>query len=388
MSILAVAALAAMAVWLGLLAFRSGFWRADQRLVADSGARTAWPAVASVVPARNEADHVGQAVAALLAQDYGGDFRVVVVDDGSEDGTADAARAAGPRDGRLEVIPGRPLAAGWAGKMWAVSQGLDHAAVVSAEARYVLLSDADVVLAPDQLSGLVAKAEDEGLDLVSLMVRLNCTAPWERLLIPAFVFFFQKLYPFPAVNDPARRTAAAAGGCMLVRRDALDRIGGIAAIRDRVIDDCALAAAIKKGGRIWLGLADTSKSLRAYDSLGGIWRMVARTAFTQLDHSVFRLIATVAALVLVYMVPPVAAIAGLVTGDAVALGAGAAAWSAMALGYRPTVAYYGVAAGYAWLLPVAAILYVCMTVDSAAGGLAGGGNSWKGRSYQPRRGGK
>lgn len=381
MSILAVAALAALAAWLGLLAFRSGFWRADQRLAADSGAATAWPAVVSVVPARNEADHVGQAVAALLAQDYRGDLRVVVVDDGSDDGTANAARAAGPRDGRLEVIPGRPLAAGWAGKMWAVSQGLDHAAAVSAEARYVLLSDADVVLAPDQLSGLVAKAEDEGLDLVSLMVRLNCTAPWERLLIPAFVFFFQKLYPFRAVNDPARRIAAAAGGCMLVRRDALDRIGGIAAIRGRVIDDCALAAAIKKGGRIWLGLADISKSLRAYDDLGGIWRMVARTAFTQLDHSVLRLTAAVAAMVLVYMVPPVAAIAGLVTGDAVALGAGAAAWGAMALCYRPTVAYYGVAAGYAWLLPVAAILYVCMTVDSAAGSLFGGGARWKGRSY-------
>ncbi len=378
---LAAAALVGLAAWLYLVLFRGGFWRADQRLDARAPAPAAWPAVAAVIPARDEAAHVGSAVGALLAQDYAGPLRVVVVDDASTDGTADAARSAAPGDRRLDVIAGRPLAAGWTGKLWAVAQGLDHAGSVLPDARYVLLADADVALAPGELARLVATAEGEGLDLVSLMVRLNCTTPWERLLIPAFVFFFQKLYPFPAVNDPKRRTAAAAGGCMLVRRDALRRIGGIESIRDRVIDDCALAAAIKPGGPIRIALADETRSLRTYGGLGGIWHMVARTAFVQLDNSPARLAAAVLAMTLVYLAPPVAAVAGAAAGDGMALAAGAAGWAVMAHCYRPTLGGYGEPAWRALLLPAAALLYICMTVDSARRSLAGGGNKWKGRRY-------
>ena len=381
LSWLAAAALLALAAWLYLLLFRGGFWCADQRLDRDAPAPAAWPAVAAVIPARDEAAHVGAAVGALLAQDYAGPLRVVVVDDASADGTADTARSAAPGDRRLDVIAGRPLAAGWTGKLWAVAQGLDHAGSVLPDARYVLLADADVTLAPGELARLVATAEGAGLDLVSLMVRLDCTTPWERLLIPAFVFFFQKLYPFAAVNDPKRRTAAAAGGCMLVRRDALRRIGGLESIRDRVIDDCALAAAIKPGGRIRIALADETRSLRAYGGLGGIWRMVARTAFVQLDNSLVRLAVVVPAMTLVYLAPPAAAVGGAVAGDGMALAAGAAGWAVMALCYRPTLAGYGEPAWRALLLPAAALFYTCMTVDSARRSLAGGGNPWKGRRY-------
>ncbi len=376
----AAAAFVALAVWLWLFLFRNGFWRADQRLspLASPGAA---PAVAAVIPARNEAAHVGQAVAALLAQDYSGSFRLVVVDDGSDDGTTDVALAAAAGDHRLEVVSGRPPPTGWTGKMWAVSQGIEHADGAVPDAAYMLLTDADIALAPDELSRLVAKAESGGLDLVSLMVRLNCTAMWERLLVPAFIFFFQKLYPFAAVNDPASRIAAAAGGCMLVRSKALARIGGIAAIRDRIIDDCALAEAVKPGGPIWLGLADRTCSLRAYDGLAGIWHMVVRTAYVQLDHSLSKLAATVIAMMLVYLAPPAAVLAGAVVGDGATLAAGAAAWGLMAVCYRPTLVDYGLWWPRALLLPVAALLYVCMTVDSARRFHSGSGAAWKGRSY-------
>ncbi len=378
----AAAALLALAAWLYLLLFRDGFWRADQRLGARglAGDDTA-PCVVAVIPARNEAAHVAQAVAALLGQDYPGLPRIIVVDDGSDDGTGAAADAAAAGDSRLKVIPGSPLPLGWTGKLWAVSQGIDHAVADMPKARYVLLTDADIALAPDELSRLVATAEGGGLDLVSLMVRLNCSAAWERLLIPAFVFFFQKLYPFPAVNDPARRIAAAAGGCMLVRRAALERIGGMAAIRDRLIDDCALAAAIKPGGPVWLGLADSSRSLRSYDTLGGIWRMVARTAFVQLDNSVWKLVAAVLAMSVVYLAPPVVVVIGALTGDGVALAAAAAAWGLMIVCYRPTLSDYGLGGAYGLLLPAAALIYVCMSVDSARRSLAGRGAAWKGRVY-------
>ncbi len=378
----AAAALMALAAWLYLVLFRDRFWRADQRVDRRAPAPARWPAVVAVIPARDEAAHIGSSVASLLGQDYAGPFRVVVVDDSSADGTADAARRAAAGDARLEVIAGRKLAPGWTGKLWAVAQGLEHAAALLPDARYVLLTDADVVHAPDGLSRLVATAEGGGMDLVSLMVRLNCSHPWERLLIPAFVFFFQMLYPFPAVNDPARRLAAAAGGCMLARRDALTRIGGVKSIRDRVIDDCALAAAIKRGGRIWLGLADDTRSLRAYDGLGGIWRMVARTAFVQLGNSLTLVAAAAIAMVLVYLAPPAAVIAGVVTGDGAALAAGAAGWALMALCYRPTLADYGEPAWRALLLPAAALLYTCMMADSARRSLIGGGNPWKGRRYE------
>ncbi|MHA1109389.1 MAG: glycosyltransferase [Alphaproteobacteria bacterium] len=375
----AAAAGFALAAWLYLLLLRDGFWRADQRLGVRPDRAAAVPCVVAIVPARNEAAHVGQAVAALLGQDYPNLSCIIVVDDGSDDGTAEAAAAAG--DSRLKVIPGSPLPPGWTGKLWAVTQGIDQAVSDLPEASYVLLTDADIALAPDEISRLVATAEGGGLDLVSLMVRLNCTAWWERLLIPAFIFFFQKLYPFPAVNDPARPMAAAAGGCMLVRRKALERIGGMAAIRDRIIDDCALAAAIKPGGPVWLGLADKSRSMRAYDTLGGIWRMGARTAFVQLDNSVWKLAAATLAMMLVYLAPPAVLVIGALTGDGAALAAAAAAWGIMIVCYRPTLSDYGLGGAHGLLLPAAALIYLCMTIDSARRSFAGRGAGWKGRVY-------
>lgn len=386
---LALAALAALCAWLWLLFGWGGFWRADQRLGAAAPAPAGgWPGVVAVIPARDEAETIADAVRSLLTQDYPGRLDVVVVDDNSDDGTAAAARAAADGEGaaRLHVVSGAKLAPGWTGKMWAVGQGVARAGEIAPEAAYVLLCDADIAHGRGALRRLVAKAEAGGLDLVSLMVRLSVAHGWERLLIPAFVFFFQKLYPFPWVNDPRHRVAAAAGGCMLVRRAALARIGGIAAIRDRVIDDCALAAAVKQGGPVWLGLADDSRSLRAYDGLGGIWDMVARTAFVQLRGSAWLLAGTVAGMALLYLVPPLAAAAGALGGDPPAAVAGAAGWAVMAACYRPTLALYRRPAWEAPLLPVAGLLYAAMTVDSARRSWAGRGAAWKGRSYAAREG--
>lgn len=375
-------ALLSLTAWVWLIAFRGGFWRADQRL-GRPAAPASWPLVVALAPARNEAAHVGEAVASLLAQDYPGDSRVILVDDASDDGTAEAARRGADGSDRLTIIGGRPLEAGWTGKMWAVSQGLAAVERTAGDAGYVLLTDADIAHDPGNLRWLVAKAEGEGLDLVSLMVRLRCDTFWERLLIPAFVFFFQKLYPFPWANDPRKRLAAAAGGCMLVRRSALRRIGGVTTIRDAVIDDCALARAVKQGGRIWIGLADASgpRSLRGYDGLGGIWRMVARSAYVQLRHSPLLLVGAVLGMAMLYFVPPAAVFIGAYAGDALAVVLGAAGWAAMWACYRPTLEDYGRPTVAGLALPVAAALYLAMTVDSARRTRAGQGAAWKGRTY-------
>ena len=381
---LAVIAVAALAAWVYLAVFHGRFWRADQRLDGPLPEPESWPAVAVVIPARNEAATIARCVSSLLAQDYAGALALVVVDDGSRDGTAQAARAAAEaagHPGRLTVVTGRPLGPGWTGKLWALSQGVEAAAKLLPAAPYVLLTDADIEFDPAEVSRLVAKAESQRLDLVSLMVRLDCTGGWERLLIPAFVFLFQMLYPFPRVNDPARRIAAAAGGCMLVRRDALARAGGLKAIRHHLIDDCALARAIKGGGPIWLGLAGSTTSLRVYGGLGGIWDMVVRTAFVQLGFSLAVLAGAVAGMMLVYVAPPVAAVAGVWSGDGLAALAGTAAWALMALCYRPTLGDYGGSGWRAALLPLAALFYCAMTVDSARRSMAGHGAMWKGRSY-------
>lgn len=380
-------AVASFAVWAGLVMLRGGFWRADQRLPPRPPELHEWPAVVAVVPARDEAATIGATVASLLEQDYPGPFAVVVVDDGSRDGTADVARATAARAAagdRLTVVGGAALPSGWTGKLWAVRQGLDAAERVLPSASFVLLTDADIEHDPENMRSLVAKAEREGRDLVSLMVLLRCQSAWERLLIPAFVFFFQKLYPFPLTNDPAASTAAAAGGCMLVRRSRLAAIGGIDAIRDRLIDDCALAAAVKRsGGVIWLGLTKSVRSLRAYESLGDIWRMVARTAFVQLNRSAFLLAGTLVGMAVIYIVPPASVAAGLAMGDPRLAAVGAAAWALMTVAYLPTVRLYGLGAWRAWLLPVAAVLYTAMTVDSARRHWLGRGGGWKGRHYGP-----
>lgn len=380
-------AVASFVAWVGLIMLRGGFWRADQRLPSRPPALHEWPGVVAVVPARDEAATVGATVASLLGQDYPGPLALVVVDDGSADGTAGVARVAAAKTGatdRLTVVEGRPLPPGWTGKLWAVKQGLDAAETILPSASFVLLTDADIEHDPLNLCRLVAKAEREGRDLVSLMVLLRCESGWERLLIPAFVFFFQKLYPFPSANDPAASTAAAAGGCMLVRRSRLKAIGGVDAIKDRLIDDCALASAIKRnGGGIWLGLTKSVRSLRAYDGLGEIWRMVARTAFVQLNRSALLLMGTLIGMAVIYVVPPASVAVGIVAGDLRLAAVGAAAWTLMTVAYLPTVRLYGLGAWRAWLLPLAAVLYTAMTVDSARRHWLGRGGGWKGRHYGP-----
>lgn len=374
-------ALLACAAWL-YLAFRHGrFWRGDQRLDETIAAPVEWPAVAIVIPARNEADVIGRAVASHMAQDYPGKFHIFVVDDRSTDSTTAAAREAAGDDERLTVVTAPPLPEGWAGKVAAMAAGWTEAAQRALDARYVLFTDADIEHPADNLRRLVAKAEAARLDMTSLMVKLEARTFWEHILIPAFVFFFQKLYPFPLVNDPGHRMAGAAGGCMLVRRTALERIGGLAAIKGEIIDDCALARAIKPGGPIWLGLSADARSLRPYGGLGGVWRMVARSAFNQLRYSTALLAGCVLGMLVLYVVPPLAALDGLFDNHALLALLGVTAWATMALCYKPTLDLYGRPVWEALLLPVAAIFYVLMTVDSARAHWAGRGGAWKGRTY-------
>ena len=388
MSVAVWLAFASLVAWLCLGLARSALWRRAPELgPATLPAGQPWPAVVAVVPARNEAEFVATALGSLVGQEYAGPLAIVLVDDHSEDGTrAIAERLAGDAARAVEIVGAPPLPPGWSGKLWALEQGLRRAGERWPDARYLLLTDADIAHAPANLARLVAKAEALRLDLVSLMVRLRCQSFWERLLVPAFVFFFQMLYPFPAVNRAGRRTAAAAGGCMLVRRQALAQAGGTAAIRGQLIDDVALARAIKHragGGRIWLGLGDSARSLRPYESLGSLWAMVARTADTQLGHSLLLLAATVLAMVLTFAGPPLAVLAWPLHGDALAAGLGGAAWLAMIAAYRPTVRAYDL--GPLWLLtlPVAALLFVAMTANSARQHRRGFGGRWKGRVLTP-----
>lgn len=380
---LTVLAAVALAIWLYLLLGRDGFWRAEPRIdrVA-SPAPASWPSVVAIVPARDEALHVADALGSLLAQDYPGELTIILVDDHSEDHTRAIAARLAQAEKRVVVVAARPLPAGWSGKLWAVGEGLRHAERFGAT--YLLLTDADIAHAADGVRRLVAMAEAERLDLASLMVKLHCASVWERLLIPPFVFFFQKLYPFRAVGDPRRRIAAAAGGCMLVRRRALDEAGGIEAIRGELIDDVALARAIKEragGGRIWLGLTGTTRSLRRYDRLADIWVMVARSADTQLGHSLLRLAGTVLAMVVTYLVPPIALAIGLAGGGWVVAALALAACALMAVAYRPTATWYRLAPLWQLTLPLAAALYTAMTVDSALRYRRGAGGLWKGRRY-------
>jgi hopene-associated glycosyltransferase HpnB len=371
-------AILSLAIWLVLLFARGGFWREMPRPAPATAPR--YPAIVAVVPARDEAEGIGTAIASLLRQRYPGDFRIVLVDDHSTDGTAEIARAAARDCGtteRLTIVAAEPLPPGWTGKLWAVSEGLRQIAASGAEPEYVLLTDADIAHHATNLAELVARAETEGLDLVSLMVLLRCRSFAERALIPAFVFFFEMLYPFAWVNDPRRRTAGAAGGCMLVRREALARIGGIASIKDAMIDDCALGARIKQGGRIFLGLTRQTESLRAYPALGDIWRMIARTAYTQLHYSPWLLAGTVVGLAVTYLAPPVLTLAGGIAAIPAAL-----AWLAMTIAFVPILRLYRQPLVIAPLLPAIATFYLAATIDSARRHWSGKGGEWKGRVQQ------
>ena len=362
----------ALAAWVYLLLFRGGFWRSGPVLPAARPA--AGLGVAAVVPARDEAASIRQSLGSLLAQEDAGELTVILVDDNSSDGTGAVAAALGG-DG-LRIVTGKPLPAGWSGKLWAVHQGLQEEAARQAD--YVLLTDADIVHAPDHLARLLAHAESGGFDLVSEMVRLHCATAAERALIPAFVFFFQMLYPFAWVADPRRRTAAAAGGTMLVRRAALDGVGGVERIRHRLIDDCALAGEIQSaGGRIWLGHSERAASIRIYSSWREVWDMIARTAYEQLGHSPLLLLGCIAGMGLLYGAPPLLA----VFAHALPRLAGGAAWLAMGMAFQPTLRRYGRSPVWGIALPVIALFYVGATVASAVRHSAGRGGGWKKRVY-------
>ncbi len=366
----------AVLVWLWLAVARGMFWRTDVRLPPGADPPV-WPTVAVVVPARDEATVLPASLPSLLDQDYPGQVRVILVDDNSADGTGDLV--AGRWPGVDLVAPGEPPP-GWTGKLWALRAGVSAAGPVD----FLLLTDADIAHRPGSLSALVRAAHANRLDLVSQLARLRVRTGWERLIVPAFVYFFALLYPFRWSNRPGTRTAAAAGGCSLVRRAALARAGGLDAIRGAVIDDVALARLLKRSGaRTFLGLADLVDSVRPYDDLGSLWRMVSRSAYAQLRHSIGLLAGTVVGLALVFVVPPVATVAGALDSDWWASAAGAAAWLVMAGTFAPMLRYYGQPVWAALLLPGTAVLYLAMTVDSAVAHHRGRGAGWKGRTYPP-----
>lgn len=374
-------AAASLAAWLWLLVGQGFFWRTGHRLPQRRDPKR-WPSVAVVVPARDEAEVLPTSLPSLLAQDYPGRAEVFLVDDGSGDGTGTLARALAERHGGLSLTvtsPGEPPA-GWTGKLWAVRHGMALARV--REPEYLLLTDADIAHRPDSLRTLVAAATTGGYDLVSLMARLRVASLWERLVVPAFVYFFAQLYPFRWIARKGGRTAAAAGGCVLLRADAAERARVPDVIRHAVIDDVALARAVKRsGGHIWLGLADRVDSVRPYPRLADLWRMVARSAYAQLRHSPTLLVGTVAGLAVVYLAPPVALFAGLATGTTAAALCGGLAWSVMTATYLPMLRYYRQPLWLALTLPATAFLYLLMTVDSAVQHYRGRGAAWKGRTY-------
>ena len=420
MVILVAACVVAAAAWVYLLAGHGGYWRTDTRLPGRPGAPRPrpWPSVAAVVPARDEAAILPQTLPTLLAQDYPGAFSVLLVDDGSTDGTAAAAAALGttaaprrpgvvpgshrgragpprpagpaPAGVPLRVMAGRPPPAGWAGKVWAMAQGV----AAAGECDYLLFTDADIALEPGVVAGLVRAAAADDRALVSQTALLRAETGWERWIVPAFVYFFAQLYPFRRVGRPHARTAAAAGGCMLVRRETLAAAGGLERIAGARIDDVALARLLKRGparARCWLGFTTGVHSRRPYPGLGGLWDMVARSAYTQLRYSPALLAGTVAGLCWLYLLPPAAVLGGLAAaaghppGPAVwwLAGAGLAGWALMALSYLPVLRLYRLSPLRAPCLPVIALLYAAMTVDSARRHRLGRGGEWKGRAVDP-----
>jgi hopene-associated glycosyltransferase HpnB len=465
---LSAIAFLSLLIWVVLLFFWGRFWCGTERLPArvrsagvdrDRGSvldhplpiecpEQTDPSVIAVIPARNEAAVLPEALRSILSQGYRGRLRVVLVDDGSTDGTGDLARelarsfpgvrlvaiddhelgdrvqptASHANSLEFAVMSPPPLPQGWTGKLWALDRGIAAARSHWGDSDYVWLTDADIAHPPDNLQRLVDHARHDRRELVSLMVRLRCQSLWERLMVPAFIFFFQKLYPFPWVNDPRKAMAAAAGGCILIHTAALDRIGGIGCVREALIDDCALASAVKhlepdsvsatmnstdgfadsptdsptdspvkpqtqrhadrrSYRRIWLGLSRSTHSLRPYDSLASLWDMVARTAYTQLNYSPLLLAGTILGMILVYLVPPISAIGGLVWQMPSLAIIGGLTWTGMVVAYRPTLRSYEQPTILGVLLPAIASIYLLATIDSAWRHWRGRGGAWKGRTY-------
>ena len=370
-------------IWVYLLTARGGFWRAAQRddaREAMAAEVSSWPRVVAVVPARDEAEIIGESIASLLQQDHRGDFAVIVVDDHSSDGTAAVARhatTAAGASGRVIVLSAPPLPGGWTGKLWAQHHGVNHAQSLPEPPDYLLLTDADIRHAADTLTELVLRAVRDRTVLTSLMASLHCEKLAERAMIPAFVFFFQMLYPFAWVNRANRATAAAAGGCMLVRRQSLQAAGGVAAIRGELIDDCALARLLKRQGPIWLGLTRRVHSVRACATVGEIRGMIVRSAYAQLRFSPWWLVFTTAAMLVVYVAPPILALLG----SGIPQLLGILAWVLMTLAFQPTLHFYRVSPWWGVALPAIAAWYLVFTLESAYRHMRGGGGEWKGRVH-------
>lgn len=369
-----------LAAWIYLIAGRGQFWRTPKfDDLAPAPSRDNWPTIAVVVPARDEAAGVARCVTSILSQLYPGRLSMILVDDQSQDGTAELAAHAAAVLGasaRFTVLSGRPLPSGWTGKLWAVKQGLTQVDGWSVQPDYVLLTDADIVYSGDVLMRLVARAESEQLAMTSIMAKLRCESLAEKYLIPAFIFFFEMLYPFAWVRNRRRATAAAAGGCILARWDALKNAGGIDAIRGSLIDDCALGAKLKTQGPVWLGFSHDVISVRASDTVADVGRMISRSAYAQLRYSPLVLAGTVAGMALVYLAPVVLALFG----HGLAAVFAAIAWLLMALAFQPTLRYYGQSVFWGPALPAIALAYLVFTVNSALQHMQGRGGMWKGRA--------
>jgi len=368
-------------IWIYMLLARGGFWRVRKQLAPLSFSAPDRKIVA-VIPARDEVEVIGETVGTLLRQDLPSPLRIVVVDDNSSDGTSDAAKTAAEKAGAshlLTVIQGQPLVPGWTGKLWAVSQGVAFAETFQPD--YLLLTDADIQHAPNSIRNLLAVAEERSCDLASYMVKLATDTTAEKMLIPSFVYFFLQLYPPSWIASKRMQTAGAAGGCMLIRRMALAKIGEIAAVRDQIIDDCALAKAVKQsGGKLWLGLTDTAESSRSYGGFGGIGRMISRSAFSQLRHSTLLLVLTIVGLFVTYLLGPIL----LLTGRTTLMLLGGMAWLLMSLSYFPMVRFYRQSVLWCVCLPAIAVFYAGATIHSAWQYWRGVGGSWKGRVQDTR----
>jgi hopene-associated glycosyltransferase HpnB len=384
---LIAAGVLSVSIWAYLVFGRGGFWRiypASPALPRQKNPADSNPVrIAVIIPARNEADVVGRAIRSLLQQAGGKHIHIFLVDDGSSDGTAQAARTAAIAEGKqqnLTIVSGSSLPAGWSGKLWAMQQGIEHAAATAPD--FFLFTDADIEHSPDSISTLVSMAQAGPCDMASFMVKLYCESLAEKFLIPAFVYFFFKLYPPAWIANPSRSEAGAAGGCILLRPAALANAGGIAAIRQEVIDDCSLAAKVKlAGGRLWLGASATTRSIRPYEGFSGIGRMISRSAFSQLRHSSLVLLLSVIGMAVTYLLPPGLALMG---HHRVPVILGATAWLLMVLTYLPVLRLYRLSPLWALALPLAGVFYVGATLHSAWKYWTGRGGEWKGRIQDPR----
>ncbi|HEY6250198.1 MAG TPA: glycosyltransferase, partial [Candidatus Angelobacter sp.] len=358
--LIVIAGAASLLAWLYLLLWHGEFWRASRHLPRSLRGTRSRGRVAVIVPARNEAEFIGQSITSLLNQGGSNTIHIFLVDDDSSDGTAEIALQAAAQAGKstsLTVLRGLPIEPGWTGKLWAMQQGIERAREFAPD--FFLLTDADILHTPDNVATLEAVAESRPCDLVSFMVRLQCSTAAEKFLIPAFVFFFFKLYPPAWISEGRRKTAGAAGGSILVRPQALQAAGGIQAIRSEIIDDCALARKVKdNGGRLWLGMTEGTVSLRSYGTFAEVGKMISRTAFNQLNHSVLLLVAAIIGLTAMYLLPPIL----LLTHHPLPLALGATAWLLMAMAYLPMVRFYRLNPLWSLTLPLTATFYMGATL--------------------------